>query len=165
MTKRSVALVGVLILMVMVGSLVIGSFAGRAADSLYVFPSTTTTNGDAGWRSGTALICEATDVDSHPCSVEEIEKAWIETGVKFETFSIPAAWVDTAILGTLASNYDTSTPSDWSGGSAGSPPWNCEGWTSASSSAYGSIIVQSGRDRVNDSCDTVWPVACCKRLP
>jgi|GEM_PF-6973347 len=186
MSKQSVLLFVVLVLIVLVASIIRpGFFGGVSAQpteniylplimkalqalqgangTLFVFPSSSTTNGDAGGRSGMAAICEATDAESNPCTIEEIENAWIETGVKFAPFA-GEIWVDNAKLGTLVSFYDTPPGSEWAGSSSPGPR-NCNGWTSTSGTGFGLTLASNGQDINLEYCDANIAVACCKRSP
>jgi hypothetical protein len=187
MTKRSVALVGILILMAMVGSTVIGLFTGRASgldepvqngsnsvflplvmkflaqlpggDSgvLYVFHTTAQTDGDAGGRVGMNDLCIAEYSDSHFCSIMEIENAMATSGVRFSTTT--TSWIDSAKLGSLNLSYSGDPlESNWT-------MYSCTGWTGNSSQADGAIIHPTAEEvRISD-CSSTRPVICCKRLP
>ncbi len=180
MTKKSVLLFGVLVLIVLVASSIrSGFFGGAFAQTpeqinlplilkvwqelqalggqgvLYVFPSNMTTNGDAGGRTGMAGICEATDPESHFCMLAEIERAFVDTGVTFSSFA-SEIWVDNAQLGTIYNNYSGSRDSNWYAES-------CSGWTH--SGGYGITILNHGSDEGTEICASSLPVACCKRSP
>lgn len=199
MTKRSVFLVGVLMLAVTLSSAVLGAFSSRAASvrasglqstsksflpliakafqnlvgsggALYVFPSSGTTTGDANGRYGLAVLCETTDVDSHPCTVEEIEYAWVTRGVKFDN-ELQAMWIDNSQKSTLHASM-----SEHLGDIRGGPKFSewkhsndsyyevqaCNGWTDGTGSYFGFTVAQQGTDLVKVTCTNTLPVACCK---
>jgi len=187
MTKRSVALVGVFILMAIVGSTVIGLFTGRAAglaepvqnssnsvflplvmkflaqlpggDSgvLYVFHTTAETDGDAGGRVGMNDLCIAEYSESHFCSIMEIENAMATSGVRFSTTT--TSWIDNAKLGSLYMSY-SGDPNDsrWT-------MYSCSGWTWNSYEGDGAIIHPAAEEIRTSACSATRPVTCCKRLP
>jgi hypothetical protein len=188
MSKRSVAFVGVLILMVMIGSAVIGAVSGIASRSsangpskvflplvmkamkliptsgsgvLYVFPTTTTTAGSpSAWRAGMHDICIVEDPESHFCSLEEIEHAWVTTGVQFEHMP-SVSWLDTASLATLVDPVNGTSEWNITVGSKA----NCDGWRSTDPADEGTILMGNGLGPYTENCDVVLPVACCKHLP
>jgi hypothetical protein len=135
--------------------------AVTSSEALIVFSSQATTNGDAGGRTGMNDICENEDPSSHFCSMEEIELAWLERGVRFETFT--GAWLDSHQAGTLIKSYATGqdTVSHWGRN------YNCGGWTSTVGwSMYiyegGSALNWEGNDGTPIYCTEVHPVSCCK---
>jgi hypothetical protein len=112
---------------------------------LYIFPSTATTDGDAGGRSGIHQICPSEDSDAHFCSVNEIENSWDTTGIFFSD-PFPDSWVE-------------KTDENWAGSV------DCSGWKNNTSSVYGASIESNARLLDNTNCNTTLPVACCKQIP
>ena len=131
-----------------------------ASGPLQVFPSSGTTHGDIGGRSELGGMCTITDPDSHLVTLEEIEKARIETGVIWSSFA-GEIWLDNGELGTLVKSYDTPPGSDWDGG-GGIGGANCEGWTSTDGGFVGTTILANGSGLSQLSCNNVARVACGK---
>ena len=125
---------------------------------LYVFPSTSITDGDAGGRSAIQQICPSEDPDAHFCSLCEIENAWATTGIFFSD-PFPQSWLDyPSRLGTFVYRTDGYPErSDWYGS------YNCDGWTSKS--PRGKAIYTSALYLASPTCAATLPVACCKRIP
>ena len=76
-----------------------------------------------------------------------------------------AMWVDTMILGTTseAFNGNWTAASDWYGGSSDtSYPYNCSGWTSASSEYWGYALNTGAIGPSYGHCNASHPIACCK---
>jgi hypothetical protein len=130
---------------------------------LFVFSSLATTDGTAGGRSGMNDICASEDPDSHFCSLNEIEYAWMIKGVKFNS-NFSGAWLDSQQLGTVIKHLATGqdTLSTWG------RDYSCGGWTSTDS--WGEFILDGGA-RLNWEgadggiyiyCSEVHPVTCCK---
>jgi len=142
-------------LSVQIGSITISFLplviTSQAADApsgvLYVFSSTATTNGNPGGRLAMNDICPSQDPDSHFCRREEIENAWITTGVYFDT-SMQDSWVEAFYS------------SDWSEGAN-----NCDAWTYETSGDNGHAIVNGAHSLTSRTCDTILAVACCKWMP
>jgi len=142
----------------------------KAADApsgvLYVFPSTTTTDGDAGGRSLMGDICPTEDPNAHFCSVHEIENAWSTTGVYFHS-SFQQSWVDYPTnLGTkvIKSDYNNAD-SSWASDSPNYKRGNCWGWTNNADDKYGVAIRDYAVTLESLSCDEALPLACCKQVP
>jgi hypothetical protein len=125
-----------------------------SSSALIVFSSTATTDGNAGGRTGMNQICLSQDPASHLCSLEEIETAWVNRGVIFQSPFV-RAWVDNPILG-----------SNWYYHS-------CTGWSYNGTVEYfGTWIDDNGQSvQVGDQynlkawCNEVHPVTCCKSAP
>ena len=130
---------------------------------LYVFFSTESTNGNAGGRVGMDTICSNTDPSSHFCSIHEIENAWINTGVYFNTPLAETGWLDNpTMLGTTIVNQDLHiVSSDWQYTSSWSA--SCQGWTVYTDLGW---AIESGANDVTQySCNEVKKVTCCKWNP
>jgi hypothetical protein len=111
---------------------------------LYVFSSTSTTDGDAGGRPGMNTICSNEDSLAHFCTVSEVENAFKSNGVYFAT-PIHKSWVDTPLaMSSWSDDYE-----------------NCSAWTSASS-AFGKAINHMASHVVDEQCNQNIRVACCK---
>ena len=111
---------------------------------LYIFPSTATTDGDAGGRSGIMQICPSEDTGAHFCSIHEIESAWATTGIFF-SHPFPQSWVDNPDENWNSTNAD------------------CDGW--GSNSQDGTRISTSAVYTSGMGCQHTLPVACCKQIP
>jgi hypothetical protein len=131
---------------------------------LFVFPSTVTTDGNAGGRSSIMEICPETDPDSHFCSVYEIESAWASTGVVFAD-PFTNSWVDfpKRLATILPFPTGASYPlSEWR-----SLDYDCSSWTnnSGTSGNEGSYIFNNASGMSQTACSNDYPIACCKRIP
>jgi hypothetical protein len=142
--------------------LVISSKAAEAPPGvLYVFPSTTKTDGDPGGRDVMGDICFTEDPDSHFCSLHEIEHAWVETGIYFTT-PYTETWVDyPKELGTYYPDSSTGliNPSAWA-------HWdeNCNGWMDNTEVGMG-MMIDIARTVRKRFCNYSRPIACCKQMP
>ncbi len=127
---------------------------------LYIFPSTATTDGDAGGRSAIQQICPSEDTGAHFCSIYEIENAWTTSGVFFK-HPFTKSWIDFPNrFGTLAyTSAGYPYVSEWSG--AGT----CDTWTSSLNIKNGRTIYESAFEIAGETCDASLPIACCKRIP
>jgi len=137
----------------------------KAADApsgvLYVFSSTTTSDGNAGGRSLMGDICPTEDPDSHFCSLHEIENAWTTTGVYFNS-AFQTSWVDVPVkLGSIhvldSGQYSGSV---WHGQDE-----NCGSWNSSDSDYSGRVITDNASVVGGQNCGMPVPVACCKQIP
>jgi hypothetical protein len=139
---------------------------GSPRGALVVFGTTTeyTGNPSTGYgRRGMHEACRLEDPDSHFCSAQEIEYAMMTTGVTFLTHA--AMWVDVVTLGSLADGFNGIwvAASDWYGGSSDtSYPYNCNGWTSASSEYWGYALNTGALGPSFGHCNATHPIACCK---
>jgi len=136
----------------------------KAADAppgvLYVFPSTATMDGSAGGRDDMGDICFTQDPESHLCSLQEIENAWVTTGVHFSN-SFSKSWVDNpSFLGTIYPD-SSGDPRNSSWGSVGEYG-NCASWSLDIAGPYGTVILASGAEIFYEDCDSELPIACCK---
>jgi len=136
-----------------------------ATGPLYVFPSSGTTTGDAGGRAGLAGMCTATDPDSHPLSLNEIEAAYVQRGVIFSPFA-GELWLDDLELNRSSAAYTGTTwihnASDWSDNDSNGLffPQNCDGWSAISGD--GTAITTNGSNLINLDCNNGRPIACGK---
>jgi len=115
--------------------------------ALYVFSSTSTTDGDADGRPGMNTICSNEESLAHFCTVDEVESAFKSNGVYFATL-FHKSWVD-APLATSSWNdaYE-----------------NCNGWTS-NSDPSGKAINHMASHVIEEPCNQNIQVACCKWIP
>lgn len=117
--------------------------------ALYVFSSVGTTTGNGGGRSGMNAICSATDIESHFCTVYEIENALKSSGAYFST-PFSDSWAD---------NLSQTSLGYWYTG-------KCNGWTIDTIEGTGYRITSSGVSLDwTTTCDAVLNVACCKWIP
>ena len=129
--------------------LIISSRAAEAPSGvLYVFSSTTLTDGNPGGRDAMQNICFSEDPDSHFCSVDEISNAWVETGVHF-TYPFTDTWVDNPYL-----------EGDWI-----FEDRSCGSWLENSAAVQGNLIFSTARNIVGRNCSAEHHIACCKRMP
>jgi hypothetical protein len=117
-------------------------------NTLYVFSTTATTNGNGGGRSGMGAVCIAEDPESHFCTRDEITNALLTTGVVFEN-PFPESWLD-QVTQTVGHSWADSE--------------NCFGW-SATDSASGWVILSNAQNTGGPVCTSTRPVACCKWVP
>ena len=90
---------------------------------LYVFPSTATTDGEAGGRSAIQQICPSEDPDSHFCTEGEVGGAF-STGIIFK-HPFPPSIVETAPGGEWVVD-------------------NCTGWTDIEIRTQVHLIAENG---------------------
>jgi hypothetical protein len=102
---------------------------------------------DAGGRGAMNDICPTEDPQAHFCRREEIENAWVITGVYFSP-TITETWVE------------YYTEGDWS--QSGN---TCGAWSMSSEFDNGWQIRVPPHEMTRDSCDNEFAVACCKQMP
>lgn len=144
--------------------------SGSPRGTLHVFVTGATTTGTAAnARAGLGALCRDVDPDAHLCTLQEISTAMLQTGVAFQT-PLPVAWVDnirrtSATVSVSGTTYQT-VDDIWKGIETQTGNWfyvqNCNGWTSASASGYGTIIEANAAGFTQATCDQAYPVACCK---
>ena len=143
--------------------------SGSPHGTLTVFASTTTTTAaptDA--RAGMGALCRLADPAAHFCTLQEINAAFMSTGVAFQA-PFPATWVDFIRRSNISrpngsDNYNT-TNDYWRGAANTVDPFyvqNCNGWTSTGAGAYGTIIQAGAENYLQVVCSQSYPVACCK---
>ena len=125
----------------------------KAADApsgvLYIFSSSITTDGGIGSRSEMNDICPSEIPDSHFCRLEEIENAWVTTGVYFENY-LPESWVE----------YFSDSVGNWSQAND-----NCEAWTRDTGDYSGMAILAGAQLYARRDCSQSLSIACCKQIP
>jgi hypothetical protein len=114
---------------------------------LYVFPSQAKTQGNPGGRSKMNDICPSEDSQAHFCRWEEIDNAWVTTGVYF-TSVFTNSWVEYIPNLIWEEEYT-----------------NCSGWESSDFNDLWRIITQNAKFVDQSSCQELWSVACCKWIP
>ena len=143
--------------------------SGSPRGTLTVFVSSATTSAaPADARAGMGALCLQDDPTAHFCTLQEIDAAFMSTGVVFQA-PFPAAWVDQIRRSTLsrpngADTY-TTTIDYWRGAANTSDPFyvqNCNGWTSTSAMGYGTVIQAGAENYTQVLCSQSYPVACCK---
>lgn len=115
---------------------------------LYVFPSQARrTLENSFGRSKMNDICPSEDPQAHFCRWEEINNAWVTTGVYF-TSVFTNSWIEWI-------------PNDiWA-----EETKNCNGWESYDTVDFGVIITENAHMVSSYPCSYDWPAACCKWMP
>ena len=100
--------------------------------ALIVFSSTALKDGNGPGRTGMNDVCVSQDASSHFCSLTEIEAAWRDGGVRFQTPFL-RSWVDNPYLGTEVTYQITGSwvDSKWKNN------FICDGWSTNSVNAEG----------------------------
>jgi hypothetical protein len=146
------------------------------SNALIIFSSVATTDGNAGGRTGMDEICMSEDPASHLCSLAEIENAWVNRGVSFQS-PFYRAWIDYPTLGSIETN-PLGPSSSYSYIIHGNWEYNnrtCMGWASNDIGDYG-VWIDNNATGINIEyeregnyipalCNEVHPVTCCKSAP
>lgn len=143
--------------------------SGSPRGTLTVFASSATTGAaPAQARAGMGDLCRLDDPDAHFCTLQEINAAFMGSGVRFQT-PFPAAWVDFIRSSTISrpsgSDSYSTTNYGWRGVGNTTDPFyvqNCNGWTNTAAGSYGTIIQANAENYAQTTCNLSYPVACCK---
>lgn len=125
--------------------------AANPTGVLYVFFSNTTTDGNAGGRTGMNAICSQTDPVSHSCTRQEIENAAMKFGLYIDLPFNEMGWID-HVYNEVSDVIMFSSDQ------------NCFGWTN-NTTVRGITINNGGGKFDNATCNTTAKVACCKWIP